>query len=217
MPGSVQWKEGVEGVRAAEANIAMGESPNAVRIVSREARAGVSGATRPPKQADNGEVGTLAVPRPLRESAGPNESEANCSAVNPRRSNAENGSAAPIPLRRRQHWGPECDYRTAPRHPGVSGRACGEGCGRDSGRPRRVSGGANAKAGPPDRREVSRSFLHRGTDRIRANPEGGPRALWGVGAGRSTEAPAVMVGKGKGLRFGSVERGEPGHPSRREA
>ena len=204
-------------MRAAEANIAMGESPNAARVASREARVGVSGVTRPPKQADNGEVGTLVAPRPLRESAGPNASEANCSAVNPYRSNAVNGSAEPLPLRRRQHSGPECDERTVPRLPGVPGRACGEGDVRDSGRPHRVLEGANAKAGPPGRHEVSRSCLLRGTDRIRANPEGGPGALGGVGAGRSTEAPAVMVGKGKGLYFGNVERGEPGHPSRREA
>ena len=204
-------------MRAAEANIAMGESPNAATVAGREARAGVSGVTRPPKQADNGEVGTLVAPRPLRESAGPNVSEANCSAVNPYRSNAVNGSAEPFPYRRRQHPGPECDGRMAPGLPGVPGRACGEGDVRDSGRLRRVSGGTNAKAGLPDRREVSRSLSCRGTDRIRVNPEDGPSALWGVGAGRSTEAPAVMVGKGKGPHFGSVERGEPGHPSRREA
>jgi hypothetical protein len=137
--------------------------------------------------------------------------------VNPCRSDAVNGSVEPLPLRRRQHPEPECDGRTVSGLPGVPGRACGEGYVRDSGRPHRVSGGANATAGLPDRRVVSRSSHHRGTDRIRANPEGDSRALWGVGAGRSTEAPAVMVGKGKGLRFGNVERGEPGHPSRREA
>lgn len=91
--------------------MAMGENPNAVRIASREATAGVSGVTRTPKQADNGEVGALVVPRPLRESAGPNASEAECSAVNLRRSDAVSGSAKPLPLRRRQHPEPECDER----------------------------------------------------------------------------------------------------------
>ena len=53
--------------------------------------------TLAPKQAGNGEEGTLRVPRPLREDTGRNASEARCSAVKPVRSNTVAGSAETLP------------------------------------------------------------------------------------------------------------------------
>ena len=124
---------------AAEASTAKGVSPNVEKAVNHEARAGVSGATPPPKQADGGENGTHVAPSPPRESAGPNVSEARRSVVTRTRSDASTGSAEPVESGRRQCQGPENGGMTVPGLPGVSGRACGEGSVRDGGRPIWVS------------------------------------------------------------------------------
>ena len=191
----------------------MGESPNVASVGSHEAKAGVSGATLPPKQADNGEEGTLVAPRPLCGPAGRNVSEAERSVVrvSPQQCGRRERRAFPFEakaepeVRNRQE-----DHLGAPRRtrPGTWGRASverWETClgpeGSGHRRPTRPANGACPRV----------------RSGIRANPEARSDARTGVGGGRSSGEAPVMGVDAKGLYFGEATRGERGHPIRREA
>lgn len=189
-----------------------GERPKMVEARSHQARAGVSGATPLPKQADNGDEGTHVAPRPLCGTAGPNDREARRSPVRRARSNAEDGSADPFVGGRRQHQRSETGTRTTAGLPGISGRACSEGLPGGSRRPERVPRECGrCRSTRPVRRSLSRV-----THGITANRESHAQARAGVGGAHSSEEAAVMAVDAKGLYFGEATRGERGHPIHRE-
>ena len=115
------------------------------------------------------------------------------------------GRAETVAFVRRQYPEPELGNEVQGR-PGVVGWACEEGRLEEGGRSHEV----------PRREALSEGPSGGGRVAIRAMPEERPAASWEVGEVRSTDAPSVMGGKGKGPHFGAAPGGERDRPSDRE-
>lgn len=168
--------------------------------------------TTRPEQVDKGEHRTLVLwsrdpdASPQARLAENPSGERHKDVVNTILRKEENGCAEPGEKRRRQNPGSELGNETLG-HPGVAGRACGDGLLREGGRSRMVSEREAKSEGP--------TLGRRGA--IRATPETRPRAMREVGEARSSHEPVVTTGERRGLTsVPRLEENETAH-SRREA